>query len=533
MNTLSKLNSQGGILAAVLGYALFATAWILLSDEWVRLMLGDDPERIILASMLKGCLYVAVTSWLLYRLLRRSRYLALRQNEVFKQAILDSVNAHIAVLDRQGLILAVNRPWLLFAEQNGLRPDEACRFAGPGVDYLAVCGNSTKAGAEEAQTVRDGITDVLEGRRQRFVLEYPCHSPTETRWFMMTATPLGQDCQGVVIAHTDITTRKQAEQAMSDSERRFRQLFTLAPLPLAIVTQDGRIVAFNERFIDTFGYTLADVPTLAEWWPAAYPDPDYRGSVMEAWNAAVQNAVERDTDILPLEFQITCRDGEPRQVVIAGIIIGREVLITFTDITERKQAEQKLKASEERLRFAMDATFEGVWDWDMRKDLAYLAPRYYEITGYRPGNITPNFEFFKRTVHPDDLPNVLDTVTRHLQGKTPASEFDYRLLTATGQIKWVSGRGQVVERDDQGAPLRMVGTITDISARKATEQTLRRQSEELAQRNEELERFNRAMVGRELDMIALKQQVNALSRQLGQAPPYPLSFLDAADGAEP
>ncbi len=72
----------------------------------------------------------------------------------------------------------------------------------------------------------------------------------------------------------------------------------------------------------------------------------------------------------------------------------------------------------------------------------------------------------------------------------------------------------------------MIGTISDISARKAVEEALRRQTHELAQRNEELERFNRATVGRELDMIALKQQVNELARQLGKEPIYPLAFLD-------
>jgi hypothetical protein len=72
----------------------------------------------------------------------------------------------------------------------------------------------------------------------------------------------------------------------------------------------------------------------------------------------------------------------------------------------------------------------------------------------------------------------------------------------------------------------MIGTITDIGARKHAEASMQRQTAELAQRNTELERFNRAAVGRELDMIALKQRINALCRQLGQEPPHALAFLD-------
>ena len=91
------------------------------------------------------------------------------------------------------------------------------------------------------------------------------------------------------------------------------------------------------------------------------------------------------------------------------------------------------------------------------------------------------------------------------------------------------GRGRVVERDSWKTPLRMIGTITDISARKAVEEALRRQTEELAERNAELERFNLAAVGREWDMIALKRRINELSGKLGQEPPFSLSFLDTPE----
>jgi PAS domain S-box-containing protein len=196
------------------------------------------------------------------------------------------------------------------------------------------------------------------------------------------------------------------------------------------------------------------------------------------------------------------------------------------DITDIKQIEKSLRHSEERLQLILSVTKDGLWDWDLRKDLAYLSPSYYEITGYNADDITPNFEFFKRTVHPDDLPLVMDVLETHLKSSTPTSEFDYRLITQSGQCLWMRGRGQVVERDAEGIPLRMVGTITDVSKSKIIEESLRRQAEELAQRNEELERFNRATVGRELDMIELKKQVNDLSLKQGLEPPFDLRFLD-------
>lgn len=194
-------------------------------------------------------------------------------------------------------------------------------------------------------------------------------------------------------------------------------------------------------------------------------------------------------------------------------------------LKDRLQVAERLETGEKRLQLALEATGDGLWDWNLRLDRAFLTPRYYEMIGCRAEDVTPDFEFFKRTVHPDDLPAVLDAMEKHLQGKTPASEIDYRVCLPTGEIKWMRGRGRVTERDASGAPLRMLGTITDISVYKATEEAMRQQAEELVQRNAELERFNRATVGRELDMIDLKRQVNALSVQLGREPPFPLTLV--------
>lgn len=198
-------------------------------------------------------------------------------------------------------------------------------------------------------------------------------------------------------------------------------------------------------------------------------------------------------------------------------------------LKDRLRVAEQLETGEKRLQLALEATGDGLWDWNLRLDRAFLTPRYYEMIGYRAEDVTPDFEFFKRTVHPDDLPAVLDAMEKHMQGKTPNSEFDYRVCLPTGETKWMRGRGRVTERDASGAPLRMLGTITDISAYKAAEEAMRRQAEELVQRNAELERFNRATVGRELDMIDLKRQVNALSEQLGREPPFPLTLVGSPE----
>lgn len=159
---------------------------------------------------------------------RKQAELAVRKSEAFKRAILDSVNAHIAVLDQQGIVVAVNQPWRRFAQENGLKSGGAFNSVDVGVNYLDVCQKSIGPSSEGAMTARDGIIAVLEERVPVFYLEYACHSPERQRWFMMTVTPLETDEHGVVIAHTDITARKTFEETLrrqtEELEERNREL---------------------------------------------------------------------------------------------------------------------------------------------------------------------------------------------------------------------------------------------------------------------------------------------------------------------
>jgi len=142
-----------------------------------------------------------------------SRDAALKASEAFKSAILNSVAAEVAVLDNQGVILAVNDQWQQFALNNGATSGRTVRATGVGVNYLQVC--RAAIGAQEAyvREAVDGITAVLARRWPMFSMDYPCHSPEQLHWFTMVARPFGAEAEGgVVITHTDITATKLAEQ---------------------------------------------------------------------------------------------------------------------------------------------------------------------------------------------------------------------------------------------------------------------------------------------------------------------------------
>ena len=133
-----------------------------------------------------------------------------------RQALTNSLPAHIALLDQRGVIVDVNDQWRQFGMSNRLADPDA----GLGTNYLDVCREATGDWATEAQWVAQGLTQVLAGERESFSLEYPCHSPTEYRWFRVMANRLttdaaGQRRAGAVVMHVDITERKLAEQKIN------------------------------------------------------------------------------------------------------------------------------------------------------------------------------------------------------------------------------------------------------------------------------------------------------------------------------
>src|SRR5204863_3572173 len=133
-----------------------------------------------------------------------------------------------------------------FALDNGLVSDAS---VGPGVSYLDVCRKAAE-GADLAQIALDGVTAVCNGTKEYFQLEYPCHSPTEKRWFLMMVTPLKGDRGGAVVVHTDITDRKLAEEAVQESEARFRNMAETAPVMIWLADADRATTYVNNRWLE-------------------------------------------------------------------------------------------------------------------------------------------------------------------------------------------------------------------------------------------------------------------------------------------
>ncbi len=185
---------------------------------------------------------------------------ALSDAMVFNQAILDSVGTEIAVLDQDGVITAVNEPWRRFGADAGAIQDSSNR--GIGVSYLDVC-DSGPTGPTDGAQARQGIEAVLDGRSERFQMEYPCDLPDEVRWFSMSVTPLEGRARGAVVAHTDITERRRAEDNIARHARQLEHAMqgTLEAMANMVEARDP-YTAGHERRV---GVLASDIAEIMGW----------------------------------------------------------------------------------------------------------------------------------------------------------------------------------------------------------------------------------------------------------------------------
>ena len=130
---------------------------------------------------------------------------------------------------------------------------------------------------------------------------------------------------------------------------------------------------------------------------------------------------------------------------------------------DRQNAEDALRVSEERYQLAMDAASDGLWDWDVTRDKMYFSPRYQTMLGYQPGELLGNIRAWRRLLHPEDKISTIHFFDHKLETSDKSFQFVYRMRRKDGSYCTIRSKGKVVFRDDMGKPMRVIGTMVDIT----------------------------------------------------------------------
>jgi PAS domain S-box-containing protein len=323
------------------------------------------------------------------------------------------------------------------------------------------------------------------------------------------------------LIHRDLDTVRLAEKALRESEEHYRTLFETTPAGLGVADESGNLLTFNHALLGPSGYgwhDLAQIKNLAKL--CANRDE----------GEAILATARQQGFLHQREVQFKRKDSATYTVLLSLTPIqmkdqlGWQVVVE--DITQRKQAEEILRESEERLKLILEGSNDGFWDWNIVTGVVRFSRRWAEMLGYRLEDIEPHVCTWERLIHPDDQPAVMQALDDHLEGRTPQYETEHRLLAQSGEWKWISDRGKVVTRDEQGRPLRMTGVHTDITQRKHAEEEAHRRLHEMSLLNRVI-----ATTTSSLDEHTVLQTV---CEELGHAfqVPHCAAGLPTADGSQ-
>jgi PAS domain S-box-containing protein len=273
----------------------------------------------------------------------------------------------------------------------------------------------------------------------------------------------------------DVTERKKIEKALADTTKDLRDAVQAGKVGLWGWNIQTNEVEFSHEWKAQIGYDDNDqFTTLKDFTSSIHPN---ERALLQAY---MDKILSGDVDTIALEFRLRHKDGSYRWVSTQGAVFtdetGKRTSIKGTqiDITENKEILRALKGSENRLELALKSTGLGTWDWNLQTGEVIFNDRWAEILGYMPQEVAQNISTWEKTrVHPDDLPKVEQALSEHLEGKTDIYRAEQRLMTKQGAWKWVLDTGKVFVRDENGVPLRAVGTLLDIDEIKRNEEELK------------------------------------------------------------
>ncbi len=308
----------------------------------------------------------------------------------------------------------------------------------------------------------------------------------------------------IAIAFTDITDRKRMEVQLKDSQNHLSAIFNNTQDSQVLSKYLGHnkfeVVAVNNSYINKineFGLNLTNKDLIGK------SLSDLVLGVLCLDQEVLDYTINYYQQVIDTNKQISYTEsialnGKPYHSKTSYTPIFNSddgesyVLYNSHDITTELESIQKLQSSEERFALAVQGSNDAIWDWnDLGSDEYWWSDRLYEILGYKPDEVEARISNWVKWMHPDDSDLVTEVLQNHFEKNLPY-KVEFRMKKKCGNYVWLFARGESV-RDKDGKPIRMAGSVSDISERKKAELILQEQAEEISNQNEELNQTNKQL----------------------------------------
>lgn len=280
----------------------------------------------------------------------------------------------------------------------------------------------------------------------------------------------------VLVSLEEITDLKKTQEELNQQKQNYIKLFDNSPTGIFVTTSTGQVLHVNPAMARMAGARSPQeaIRTFSSLWYDLYADSQRRQEFLELLQerGAVEN-FEYEAVILGgghrwFSMNAAIRHYEPDgSFVIDGFV---------SDVTERREAEEALRRSEERFKLAVEGSQDGLWDWDLTTNTAYHSDRFATMLGYESEELPNTNAAWSRLLHPDDQQLAWQQVQQYLAGYASRYESIFRMKAKDGSWRWIKGRGKALY-DEQGTAKRFVGFNTDITESKIVEDQLRHSQE--------------------------------------------------------